>query len=446
MSSRKSYTTAQKLAYYKAKASRRPVNRRYTRQVAPAVYSKVSGRGKYFWEKGSKRGSASRTLGNVGREIGSTFGLGSTGQLIGSGAGALFRLLTGRGEYKVQENTLYPNSITKAIPKFAEGQSIRVRHKEYIGNISSSTSFTNRVYNVNPGNQQLFPWLSKIAENYEQYKLLGCLVYYRSLSADSLSSTNTALGKIVMACDYNVNDSDFINTEQFYSSLHSNSGPPSNDLILAVECSRKNAPTNSLFIRTGEIQVANDERLSDHCKIQVATDGSQAAADIGELWITYDVILFNPVMNNRVGLNVHSAKSQLTLPITKTVPFGTSSSFTHNDIDGMTLSNTIITFPPEMSAGTYMVNYIVKGDSTGLVTPTFTSTNCTVSEVFVNDAAGIYNNTGTTSTIFSNILILTITDRNASFALSSDDGTFPANITAGDLIVTQMNYEDSQQK
>jgi len=42
-------------------------------------------------------------------------------------------------------------------------------------------------------------------------------------------------------------------------------------------------------------------------------------------------------------------------------------------------------------------------------------------------------------------LILTITDRNASFGMVSDDGTFPANITAGDLIITQMNYEDSQQ-
>lgn len=49
-----------------------------------------------------------------------------------------------------------------------------ITHREYVGDISAGTGtpsvFNVTQYAINPGQQNLFQWLSRIASNYESYK------------------------------------------------------------------------------------------------------------------------------------------------------------------------------------------------------------------------------------------------------------------------------------
>lgn len=44
-----------------------------------------------------------------------------------------------------------------------------VRHREYLGDLQGSQGFILESYNINPGNPKLFPWLSSVANNFEQW-------------------------------------------------------------------------------------------------------------------------------------------------------------------------------------------------------------------------------------------------------------------------------------
>lgn len=439
MYKKKYYSKAEKAKYAAYMARKR--SQTYSRKkynVAPAI----SGHGDYKLDfKGPLRAAGGWTGSTLGRA-----GLGPVGKYagkylgdkIGSFVGGLMNSITGWGDYSVSSNSLiFP---TKAIPTFVGDNSIRIRHKEFIGNVSSSDTFENQTFDINPGNQTSFPWLQTIAQNYEQYNINGMIGYYRSTSADALNSTNTALGKVIIAADYNSADNEFLNSEQMYSSMHANSGPPSKDLLFAVECAPSNKLTKSLFVRTGEVPSNQDQRLYDHCKLQLATEGSQASSVIGELWVVYDITLFNPVQNALAGFNVKSAKMQFTLPVNTTAHhFGTDSEWDYNGIDGLYLSaDSTITFPKMLGSGTFLICYRVRGDSTAVVNPTFNATNCTLKTVWQGNTISTASNSSTTTLNYMLWQVVRI-DKPGAY-LEYTVGTLNANITSGDLFITQVNH------
>ena len=60
-----------------------------------------------------------------------------------------------------------------------EGQSIVVRHREFLAEIKGTTTFTVAgSYPINPGMAQTFPWLSDIAKNFQQYRIRGMVFHY----------------------------------------------------------------------------------------------------------------------------------------------------------------------------------------------------------------------------------------------------------------------------
>jgi hypothetical protein len=50
------------------------------------------------------------------------------------------------------------------------GQTVVIRHKEYLGEIRGSTTFTVQdALQINPGNARTFPWLSGVAVRFQEY-------------------------------------------------------------------------------------------------------------------------------------------------------------------------------------------------------------------------------------------------------------------------------------
>jgi hypothetical protein len=178
-----------------------------------APYNKISGRGGYKLQR-----AKSYLINNyrkpyrypgvgatVGRYIGQTLGGpagGQIGQVLGQGAHALTKTITGFGDYQVKKNALVYN--VDAVPEFSNDKRCTiVTHREMICDIQGSTNFSSQVFRINPAIATTFPWLSSIAGNYEQYVIQGLVFEFKSTSAYALSSSNAALGTVIMATQYN---------------------------------------------------------------------------------------------------------------------------------------------------------------------------------------------------------------------------------------------------
>lgn len=226
------------------------------------------------------------------------------GTVAGAGLGGLMGAITGLGKYEVRENSLMGLGNQAGIdgsmgpPIVSNSRNgVRIKHREYIKDIVSSTAFSLENFFLNPGLHATFPWLSRIAQNFEQYKFHGIIFEFRSTSADALDSTNTALGTVIQGTDYNPAMANFSNKQQMENNEWSVSTKPSNSCIHPIECSAKESQVKLWFVRTGPIPVGSDQRLYDLANYQIATSGSQAQATIGELWCSYDCEFFKPVLD-----------------------------------------------------------------------------------------------------------------------------------------------------
>lgn len=405
-------------------------------------YPRYRGRGDYV--KTVKRSKSSRGYRGAGVALGTALGAGigsiapGIGTAIGAPIGGLIGYaadkIFGWGDYKVRRNSLL---FKESVPSFGNN-CIRVQHREYIASISSSTTFNLAAYNLNPGLSQTFPWLSEIAKNYEMYHFNGMIFQFMSTSADALNSTNTALGKVVMATDYNAMDDDYVSVQQMMGTQFANMGKPSDNILHAIECDPGENPLKLAYVRTGNPPADADLRLYDLGKFQIATTGSQAAAVVGDLWVSYDVSFCKPVQNNVVGLSLPVDHFQLTTTIDNSNPFGSASGRIAQAGSnlGCTLSATTISFPPNLDTGVFKVNYSVVGNSTALDRGTHTLTNCVAQDILVNDSTGFISNTGSTATRFFITWIIEITAPGATLAFAPV--ALPASASSGDLFIAQI--------
>lgn len=245
------------------------------------------------------RGSFAR----AGGVLGGMFG--PKGMMMGKAAGEALSRITGVGDYTVKSNSIATETATLSgeVPAFGRtDNSTRVRHREFVTDITASdtpNAFTNTSYVIQPGNASLFPWLASLAQNYQQYRVHGMVFMFKSTTSDY--SAAGALGKIAMATNYNVRDSAFINMQELENAEFSVSGKPSLSRIHPIECAATNGVPLIKWVRDTQYDSSGgDDRLYDVGKFQVATQGlpaSTSGAIIGELWVTYDIEFFKPIVS-----------------------------------------------------------------------------------------------------------------------------------------------------
>jgi len=365
------YTAAQKAAYYKRKSrsaikgrgdyvsissKKRPAVSRAISRVMPkrlAPRRTIKGRGDYA--------SAIKTGGNIGSEIGGA---------LGKVGGAIWNFLSGNGDYTVKSNCLI--NMGTPVPSFGDSsRSNIVEHREYITDITSSVDFKNRVYPINPGATSSFPWLANIAQNYEQYKLLGMVYMFKSTSATALNSTNTALGTVIMSTQYDVNRPLFTNKQEMENHEFTTMCKPAESVLHPIECAPSETSLNLKFTRTDAAVNSANLNFYDHGNFQLATVGSQAEAVIGELWVTYVVQFFKPAFNTwsksyahysftpeNSGFTGNPAQIMGNIPRPAPEP-GSSISITV----GNSVTKNAIVFDDNVAPGSYLVAYYCYGNS-----------------------------------------------------------------------------------
>jgi hypothetical protein len=206
--------------------------------------------------------------------------------------------ITGMGDYKVSSNSLYAGSILKSSPPvFGQyGHSTRLAHREYLCEVQTSNPFTQLIrQEINPSNDALFPWLSKLSQNFEQFRFHGLVFEFVSTSGDAVSSTNSALGAVIMATQYDPYQPPFASKVQADSYEFAVSTKPSTSAIHPIECDPRVSGRDVYYMTdTNTVGSQGDLRMTVLGMFNLLTSGSQAAFTAGELWVSYDVELIKP--------------------------------------------------------------------------------------------------------------------------------------------------------
>jgi hypothetical protein len=183
----------------------------------------------------------------------------------------------------------------QTVPSFRQNTGgVEICHREFITDITGSIAFSVANYNINPGLSNVFPWLAAVAENFEEYEMKGLVFEFRPTSGSAVSSTSSALGTVILATDYNVLSPNFLNKQQMESYEFSTSVVPFNAGFHPVECAPGSNPIKNMYIRNTAVPSGADARLYDLGNFQVATVGMQSAYVVGELWVTYHILMKKP--------------------------------------------------------------------------------------------------------------------------------------------------------
>jgi hypothetical protein len=231
----------------------------------------------------------------VGRLIGGAVGLPDAGAAVG---GTIQRIL-GMGDYTVKGNSI----MTNQAPAFTSTSTgVRVSHREFVMDVGNTQNFTNRQHYINPGNPALFRWLSGMAQQFETYKFRGLVFTYKPTSGTALSSSNAAMGVVVLSTEYDVLKPPFSSKQDAEAYQFTTSCVPYQSMIHPVECAPALTALPTKFVtdamKPSDLAVDDDPRLHYQGLLQVMTVGAQTNSGlIGELWVSYDVEFFTPRPN-----------------------------------------------------------------------------------------------------------------------------------------------------
>lgn len=432
---------------YKAKRSVMP--QQAFVMVEPTKSGRATARKTYkSYRKAEKAPGIISTGGKaLGGALGSLFGPAGTGigSFLGGKLGHLVETVTGFGDYTVHGNTVMTGGLSPPqIVNSVNDGGVIIRHREYLGDIPSTIDFTIQEFIIQPGFGNTFPWLSQVANAFEQYKLRGMLFEFKSTSSDAIlsSSTSSSLGSVSMMTEYDVADPPPTSKRQMLNAEYSSSNKPSCSFIHPIECKRSQTPLDMLYTR-GTLNVPNgfDQRLYDFAKFYIATEGMQGVVgNVGELWVTYEIELFKPQFNF-----VSIADHFRTSAISNALPLGTASSIT-NALAGGTLGGTCAgrtySFPPFVSSGTYLIAYwVIGGGIANASLANYTLNNCVILNMLQNDTlSGVAMPAPTTATLQNSVgtvITISVIGQNASIVFATT-GIMPGPTPYGDLFVVRL--------
>lgn len=156
-----------------------------------------------------------------------------------------------------------------------------IRHREYLADVKGSVGFGVRSWTIQPGEASTFPWLSSIANNFEQYQFRSLKFSYVNVAA-----TNER-GRITMAFDRDPLDLDPSAKFELFQYAGAVEGSVWTRLEHTVQSTKK------LFTRSGVIQ-GSDLKTYDAGKFLVGVSSTSNTDTVGELFVDYEVELMIP--------------------------------------------------------------------------------------------------------------------------------------------------------
>jgi hypothetical protein len=167
----------------------------------------------------------------------------------------------------------------------ASADAATITHREFVGDITGTALFALSKHVINPGMPGLFPWLSKIAINYETYNFTKLQFHY-----ETAVSTTTS-GSILMAVDYDAGDADPLDKRQLMSYAHAVRSAAWQEDTYSCHVADLSKFVKERYVRKEEEK--GDIKTYDVGNFFIATQGTPAA-EMGELYVSYTVVLRTP--------------------------------------------------------------------------------------------------------------------------------------------------------
>ncbi len=178
-------------------------------------------------------------------------------------------------------------SNRQSFPNKGSNKSRRITSSELVASIVGSTTFdSSQKFSINPGLAASFPWLAPIAAQWQQY----CFhrLQYRYVTRSSTAST----GSIYLSPDYNPKETPPTTEQQA-----SNTQDAVEDVIWKTIICVLDPKAMFPFGPRKQIRstnVSGDVSLYDAGRMFICVTGESSTAEIGKLWVDYDVELFVP--------------------------------------------------------------------------------------------------------------------------------------------------------
>lgn len=175
-----------------------------------------------------------------------------------------------------------------------DGMVTRIAHREYIGDVLSTTSsFVPLEFVLNPGMKETFPWLNQVAANYTQYQFLGLV--FEFVSEGSEYTNSAGLGYVAMSTQYDAGSAPFVDKRSLLNAQFADAAKPSKSFQQWVECSPDKVRDPRRNVRCAANPANTSINDYDIGKTTLAVGGNVASsAVIGEFWVSYDILLYVP--------------------------------------------------------------------------------------------------------------------------------------------------------
>jgi hypothetical protein len=318
--------------------------------------------------------------------------------------------------------------------------------EEDLGQVTTpGQTYTTSTFNLNPANSRTFPWFSGIASKFEQYKSSKYVFIENASSGESVGSTTTSLGTVLMNTCYDVLDTTAFATLQSIrdygmEGAHRSCAekvPFLSNRFQVQEKGKKGGDKDGFryclasSLATPTYPTSSSAHDYDIGYFTVATQGQQAASTLGSLRVGWSGWLRSRLVNQG-GAGVLAAHFFGTTPTTAnnlaTLVVKPGNTFLP------VLGVNTITFPSN-AIGTFLITYIFNGTTShaGLAVSTVTNgTNAPA--MFTGDTgAGVEVGQGTANYI--SIVAVTLTAGSAVVTYSPGAIVNPLNL---DLIINQI--------
>jgi hypothetical protein len=220
------------------------------------------------------------------------------GQLINSGVRNLARRLnSSNNPMKTVEQAApaaFGHRLTKGEPNIRQSRGsgmpkmVTISNKEVISlGIQGSSSWTSQLeFDLNPGLSSTFPWLSNVAEQYQEYKFVKLIFHYVPIAPTSTQ------GDVILTPFYDAAAAYPQSEVQASDSINAVIGSVWMDHKCTLSSSLMHPSGVKKYIRT--FRMSGDSKSYDVGRLQVSTVNETTTTGIGKLYVDYTVQLFGP--------------------------------------------------------------------------------------------------------------------------------------------------------
>lgn len=297
---------------------------------------------------------------------------------------------------------------TSAAAMRSSDKGMVVTHREYISDVVHSDPNVFELLKfepVNPGNPNLFPWLSQIAPRFESYKFRRLRFIYEP------QSSTQSVGTVMQVIDYDASDDPPVDKTQMMAYKRAVRSPAWFASVNESTIQDLNK-RSTYYVRDGSQEGIQDPKLYDVGNYILAMQSESDPYTAGELYVEYTVDLMTPQLSQEgSGLSSTSSIDLVSGPTGQLLNYenilssGNGPRFIQNDQTGVP---PYLLFP---EAGTFLLNFWANKNNPSEIFPDFDLVDpIGVSEIIKVNWTSNYNEVGATESPYTSIFVVKIQD------------------------------------